>query len=701
MFGRLHTSSNSTDASSASILSTRDETLAALTTPVNDPVTFVQWQDSDEICVCDVDFHGNIVPDEHIRSMLRDRLPNVYLYSWVSKRGLKAVYSRIGDMTAQHLAAVAAAVALRWSDYRPTVEIMPRSRPILAEFAHTLVQGIPVDRFRVTRGLFVNNNPPDTFAIGERYEHDLCPIDPKPGTANEPLVALDGGLYCHRCNARGLTYSGVNRPGFVPWSKINGSENDDFFDRVERMAEHWVHWAHAKLVLEALGLTGLISRLFYEALLYSVHEPTDTRQKSVFVVADDFVWRRGGWFNPQTGLSWGLRITKTLAKLPAVKYEVLDKDEAAVELKTDAALVEKMINPAADLEPLGYYSVGVVRGCRTVGVNPAIILPYEYPVQLVSEPAPVKDLQSKLQEHFPGVSWKLLTFLVSCRMLSERNVQRIPLICISGVSGSGKTSTVKLAADICGDRHAVLNYTRDGMDRFVMSLRDSAERATYLIVDEWFKFVKNPQEAGDSLLSISPTSSVRMLYVGNVPFNFSPVIVCTDVAVPAIVATGVQVPRRFVYYKLNRRVDWPEPCLRAIDNELANHILSYCVQTYQDYAFDVFQLAEAFGLQTLEQAFYDEIRLPLLRFYDEWLKAPDVERRGEKGWRRIRIGDETSEISVAWDSVVGDGDPFDPRRIAEIDWGRILGQPLILQWHAERRKQTVWVKFTEMNDATN
>src|SRR5262245_10388053 len=92
---------------------------------------------------------------------------------------------------------------------------------------------------------------------GQRYPHKYCPIDSHDDSHGDPVVVLDGGIYCHHCHAEG--------DGFRPWHRLVPPTGASV---LELLVKNLTHWTHAAIVIEQLvGLKGRMARLVYSAVL--------------------------------------------------------------------------------------------------------------------------------------------------------------------------------------------------------------------------------------------------------------------------------------------------------------------------------------------------------------------------------------------------------------------------------------------------
>ena len=102
-------------------------------------------------------------------------------------------------------------------------------------FAHQ-VDPVAIDNWLAERGL----------EGGHRYPHEHCPIDPHAGSHGDPVIVVDGGVFCHHCNADGN--------GFRPWHVLIPARGASV---LEGLVRHFTHWVHASIIIEqSLGLSG-------------------------------------------------------------------------------------------------------------------------------------------------------------------------------------------------------------------------------------------------------------------------------------------------------------------------------------------------------------------------------------------------------------------------------------------------------------
>lgn len=672
------------------------------------PDGVVEWRDDDAACFLDVDYHHvgmEFRPESaRLRLLMSQVQPQPVLWFESKGKGVHALYVR-KEVRATLLAA-SAGFAFTQLDPTATFEVVSRSRlpsgcvrvvepnadlSGLRRYVGGVVSDTDVDEWLEERGL----------QRGTAYDHTHCPAEPWRESRGAPVWVGEGGVICKSCEAKGVTL-GSRRPGYFPYVSLCGSYDQG---DVARMVENFTHWEHAKVVLDAkCRLEGKMARLVYEGLLRLRH-PDDDRVDRVFRVGSSLIRGVGRWVTPDRYETL-CDLRATLSTLPAVR----GRDGKPIPERLD------MFDQTADLGRYGYVSIRPLHGMRVYGeylggdgpvttVVPPVYL--AEPGQAALRPRYVPDTRRsslddamrRVESVFPGLDRNYLLLLIAARGVSEGETGIAPNIVCAGPSGSGKSQTSALAASILGDNVTEVPWNVN-TERFRQGFSEGAERGSYVVVNELFKDVASTRRSYrsgfDAFLNLTPGSVSHKLYVGPVPIGRLPVAVVTDTFVPSEVRSDVQLARRFVYVRLDSRLDWEQSIVDAgigtplgfrgasLENaEASNAIASYVVDRFfHDSPRSLVSIASDLGFTTLEhcdEVLDDPEALPSL--FAEALRTPDAredERLRGRGWKRICFDDETP-LAEAWRSVCDGLTSFDAfansRKCSEVDWARVVAVP--------------------------
>ena len=234
--------------------------LLALDEACKAPGEFIRWSGTDELCAVDIDT---------TRAMDRAWIHDLAYRggadrAWLSRNGGGRLVFQNDATNSARERACAAAVLLDIAYHADVdrVEILSNTRkptgPVIAEtealkdggsipwlIAHVVgkeiseAQAESVDGWLERVGLQRNRRAP----------HSLCPIEPKRVKGDNPVIALDGGVYCYRC-------ANTNGDGFRSYGALLGEWEEKANPLVEA-ARRRVHWEHQKVVLGADWPAGL------------------------------------------------------------------------------------------------------------------------------------------------------------------------------------------------------------------------------------------------------------------------------------------------------------------------------------------------------------------------------------------------------------------------------------------------------------
>jgi hypothetical protein len=693
--------------------------LAVRDYPATEPV--IEWEGTAVVACVDLDHHDRPLgerPDVHqLRAIALSVRPQPALW-WVTHgRGLRLIYGADRGFRADELAACAA-LSLRSLEPAAAMEILPRSRhPAYPRPGYPpageVVEGTPTLDFgalsrwlghELDADLIDNWLAEKGYRKDRRYAHDRCPVDPGSPSHDEPVFVNDGGIFCAKCQATGITLGG-QKAGYFPYGAlISGG----IPSRLRGAARHRCHWAHAQhIVAEDIGITGPLAKRCYSALLKVVNGSDDPRNEQAMFRGEGLIRMDGYWATADLSRSHAKDggLLARLAKLPAVQFRTEDGlagDEERLGI----------FRGVDDLAPYGYPRVQPVRGMKVywhfrAGEDPrvvrAVVLPEfltedaAYPYRPCYVPAAKRmnldDAERVVSDSFPGVSHPYLRLLIAARGCSEGGRGQPAMVAVDGPSGAGKSTTVAIAAALIGDKHVNVPWTAN-LEHYFQGLYEASTSAGLVTSDEIVKL--STARGGDvraglnALLTFTQGSLIRKLYTGPVSVRQVPAIILTDIVFPQVLLCDVQLGRRLVHVHLERKVDWQRTVkdinrwrsLRSEHAAAANAIVSNVIDRYfggdTPLAFE--DVAKDLGFEMLNQVGdigldpKDEL-LTLFRLCcsDMAIAAPDKTWKG-RGWRYVKR-DGADPLSRHWQRVCDNLQEgfVTSRRVKEADWAQLLG----------------------------
>lgn len=699
--------------------------------------SIAEWTDKSKLACLDIDYHEGTQPnDEWIDTTVRTSLlPKPYLWHR-TPRGVHAFYLPLDKLSADEVCALA---ALRWKslDAAAGVEIKsvvrgPGVSPIydtigyaeLASFVTDwLNQDSTVEESRIESYLESTG-----MEKGQRYAHDRCPIDPGGSTDNRnPVVVGDSGIYCYRCSALGRQV-GRNKAGWVSWNHLTGSESSGIIGTLVRRQ---THWGHAKHVLDAgLGIDKSVGKLAYRAAIKLYHDAP--LLGGIFrEETDTLVRMRGKWATVEEGYTFPKDIVPLLQTLPVTQY-VSDDGK----IKSDAARVSLLQQPVIDLKDWGYPEVSAIRGVRLstrllgssrlIVSSPApwlkeygsVFYPRYVPIHVRM---PEEEAWGVLESVFPGLNRTYIETLLVARGCNEAEVGLPQHMLVTGVSKSGKTAQVQIAAGILGDVCTSVPTTPDS-DRFRASIRTASAQGSFLSMDEFIKdSVKansklSPEQVLDPILNMDPSGLSHELYVGPTPLGKVGVCVWTETSIPEVLRNHTQIARRVHYLRFKKQIasDWDTSLaangisylylVRTISqqhSDACNAILSYVSDKYFKYVLTFHQYcSEILNVPTLEKS--DEFIDPTEKLLDffrlvceaEELGPVDAVRWPGKGYKLITKDD--SQLDDAWAMLAngaGAKDWGESRILLEKDWSKLLKVDDAVSIDLHRHQNRLAIRF--------
>jgi hypothetical protein len=529
---------------------------------------------------------------------------------------------------------------------------------------------------------------------GQRYAHEHCPINPHPGSRGDPVIVLDGGVFCHHCHADG--------DGFRPWHALLPATTASV---LEVLVKNLTHWTHAAVILEQLlGLKGRLAMLVYSAALKAYHGAKDPRIPAVFSAGVDMIRQLGRWTSEDGAVTYPRNIDAIIRKLPAVQYVV--PTENGLVVGVHAEKVERFNKTQTDLCRFGYPPVLVIPGVRIFSHHNAIdgkftlaVPAAEYRQQPDIAPRyvpaaqrmPLDEAKATLETVFPGLRHDYLQLCISAAGCSEVSRGQPYPILVTGPSGSAKSTTPRIAAGILGVQPRSIAWM-PSPERWHQALAEAADTTTLVTCNEYLKLAlrqgMTAKQALDPFLELEVGVAAHRLYVGPVPIAKLPGLIVTDIRAPADITDDRQIGRRFVYVHLTSRVEWNTPCQAAGFGDAArvrhggprlvaaaNALLSHVIDTYFSWPQSLAAIAQQLGFSMLENADLGGGTADLIDLFIAVCAAPpamaaDASRFSGPGWKVIIRGSE-ADLPRAWEKVCDSG-WISSRRCESEDWAHVL-----------------------------
>jgi hypothetical protein len=428
----------------------RESTRPAALIPKLGGVRRVDWADMEELACAHLELEGDARPDDLIREAGPDA-------GWVAAGKLYLLYCEDEGIPARERAAAAlalvgaaeapgvASASLRRSfvppvggDFRAAYSPLGSlarwaERPDVVE---VVAEDPRVDEWLRARGL-----------VGqERYPHALCPISPSQYSGRDPVVVLEKGIWCFRCDGR-------LGDGWRSWGQLVAQETVPGEPHPwVAAAREWVHWEHAERTLPRSGLSPEARRWAYAGLLRACHRrlgeenPAARDELLAQVFNPHLGWVRGDsgrWLHAATLEPIDLKDPE-LACLPWVrgKRELVAMARAPFPLAGFAPVrpVDTVLDPAS-LPP------------GTVPLSRPRPWPTPPPLDPSIDPLSFEEAVAVLSADFPGVCVEYLLLVLVAAACSERGGPATILVA-AGPSGAGKTQTIYLANSIIEARAA-------------------------------------------------------------------------------------------------------------------------------------------------------------------------------------------------------------------------------------------------------
>lgn len=700
-----------------------------------------QWDGKHELCCLDIDYHDNNAPArDWLEAVVRTRVsPAPVAWHFSRSGGLHLFYTAAGPHAADQLAACAA-LRFRTIDGAAGVELKTIVRGPGPEPVHRNPTGADVtgtflswldaaEASDTARESWLDS---EGMECGQRYSHDRCPIDPGPNSkADKPVLVSEAGVYCFRCNAKGLTW-GSRQPGFVPWPALLGAPSSG---ELGTLVRRQVHWGHAKYVFtERYELPERLAKLAFRAALCAYHEgkPTADLIPAVFDERTDEIARVANqWVTVDQGYAYQGNISALVSRLPIAQF--VDNDGKS---KVDAALVTELTQ-SKDLSRYGYKSVELVHGYKLTGPflndtrvtrvgvpNPALrefgtrCLPrYRRPADRMSP----DEAWATIEQVLPRVDRKLIrTLLVAFGCAQETRRGLLPVLFVAGPSAAGKSVMCQLACGILGAQVGAEGTYEPENAKFRTQIRDGALKGPLVVFNELLKEAARSRnkatfrEALDFVLNLTEDSVSHKLHTGAVPMGKLPAIVITEPLCPVGLQDETQLARRIRYHEVEgRKDDWRRTIANAGINKLSlirtvsdrvakacDAILSDVIDTYFAVPSNWDDLADTLGVQTVEKSDAFEDQTPWLKeLFRLVCRAPELEGKDAKlysgGFKKISRDQVDSDLVTVYSKFADDSGSAwcHSRRLTEKDWTTILRHGASVWIDLRQSQNDVFIRF--------
>jgi hypothetical protein len=575
--------------------------------------------------------------------------------------------------------------------------------------------------------------------FGKRYPHSRCPIKPSNKENRDPVIVLDGGIYCHACDSEGR--------GFRSWRSLlsvrpGARRRNVVFD----MVKHVTHWTHAKHILRAewpylFSLAPDVAQLAYQSLLLLRHCPgvkegrvRNTKHsrgvcrwiKGVF---SDIPMVRGRdrWLNSAdlSTVYTGRPLEWLFNSIPAAKYVDPETGETKLSCRKYGILLSGI-----DLSPHGYPPVlpliGIdLRGKEYVwnlragivadvdrGAVRVVVEAKEAPFrERTKDCLPEDEVRRELERQFPGLNYNFLKLLIAAKGYSQRQPDLPPFIFVHGVTRSGKNATVDLAAEIACDRvYTPAGTPKDG-DEFMRFVGKACDAYGYLFIDEVTKDTRfTPDDLQARILAIRGGGQFRELQTGPRTFGLIPAVVLADVHQPPIFRESAQLASRVVTVSLGdgaNGINWRETCdtgdirgWRAggfgknalIADSLVTIVLRDVMSKHETFP----AAAAALGFPLMRDA---DDGIDRYAGHRELFKVvcglpakPVPARWSGPGWHVCRMND-SSPLFPALQAACPD--LANPQRLKEVPWKHIIGCDREIRCDVDRHGQHLAIRFRD------
>jgi DNA polymerase len=495
---------------------------------------------------------------------------------------------------------------------------------------------------------------------GRRYDHDKCPIDGNTESeARDCVVALEAGIYCHRCAGKGLSHPACTASGFVPFRALTDRPVTSAV--ISDLARNLVHWTHAEVHLreEHPNLGSVLLKKAYELVLQEIHGQDDPRIGMALNADLQLLQGEQSWFDPETQRE--IQLTdRTLKVLPGLFGRIRPSDEEG-HAKPKLLPRNPLFDRARQGIPLdGYKPCRFVRGVvlhedRSV-LQLAVDPERGEPVRLLKarELLPLNDAFAELAVPFPDFDQAYLQACLAAAICAEHG-GRPPILVAVGPTGSGKGEIVRLAASILGDDRMTiaLSTNEEQMWRRIGSAIEGGHR--FLVLDEFLRRGNFLPELIAFLLQLAAIITWRRLYRnGDIHTPNRAAYFLSAGCVPDGFKKSPEICRRMWLARLCRQVpEWTTTCggdtaewrtLSKQNARTANSILTHAYSLCAEHEFNFDHVATALGLCRIDEGDAEmqrDVLRDLYRYCRDEFGNHDLDTSGrykDGGWVKAMAG---------------------------------------------------------------
>jgi hypothetical protein len=451
--------------------------------------------------------------------------------------------------------------------------------------------------------------------LGQRFPHTECPIDPCEGSHNDPVVVYEDGVFCFRCG-RLTPYTALIK-GVVRKRSL-----------VRQAAWSWVPWDQAQHYLRHEGVPDKIAPLVYRAAIKWLHckAKDDEATRATHEHKLKMVFNRQGssaglvlvegnqWVNANDMKEpVGAKLEKRINALPQLCYfkPKTKNTPAKFVADKDGAESAKLFEGKA-IENLGWYTLTRLFGVhmwapRELEADERIlvVVPGDPPFKPQHKGWTLARAENHFREQFPGINLDYLRLALFAKGFTQRDFTEPPRVYATGQSGSGKTHTWLLAAEIgmCGALEIKLG---NNAEWFAQSVVTAASGSDMAYIDE---VMKGSQEQRKMLigyvLSLHKGMAYHKMQAGGAHQPALPAILLADIDVDTDYGADVQTARRTVRVHLGAGAvgkNWIESCGGSIVGWRKRGLFGENAKAADVFLADVIERLRSFDDTTFETA---------------------------------------------------------------------------------------------------
>ncbi len=706
-------------------------------TDFSEPNPVIEWEDSADACILDIDYHDKPAP-YNFRNIVDVMKPAPAAWWFSRSGGAHLLYLPAGPLDAKEHAAIGRMI-LR--DLLPAAEfeLLHKTRhpgyPCEGRdggtaLAREVVRGLqnPADLERAWRSLLsefdteapLNEDARDAWldeqgmVIGGHFSHSHCPFEPSERGKNDSVRCLPEYVYCHVCK-RGASY---NRLAKVDLPVVT--------NHLRNAVRHKAHWEHARHFIQ--------DKEGYRALLTLYHlQDGDAKKETarrelidrvfdpdLMLIHCERVWVQND-FRPAAEKG----LIDLISSLPALQY-VDENGEIRLSKKRRALFLGTF-----DLTRFGYpeviplHGVDIAEHARFDESRPH----FDPPVYAVIPSSPpfeyVKDAASQLpwakehlERHYPGAKFNLIEWLIfikGCFQLGY--IDEVIVTFITGQSEGGKTAHAKLAGMLAFEQPELVRLRKD-QERFKQDFADASRIGTLAIVNEAGKDGLTGSDVHQTILSLERGMRYHHLYFGPRKVQNPAAPVMTNPKMPDEIREDKQTRRRCIEFPLGAGIqkpgekrDWYESCQTGKlqfwltrdatgDNlKCARIIVSYVMNKYFGLGANPrpAEVARQLGIYTSDEA-ASNTHTTLAELFELWKTAPRFQGTnniwrggGAAGWVVFNPNEDTPIAKVYMDATDQGGNI---ERVEAEAWPQITGvADLVCEIVPRKNRPQVGLRF--------